>query len=117
MRPVNGSSGASFGAFGSLGPLGSLRASGVRRSDLRPLNAPSPLRVQTDARGRIVSLWRQGRLTPRAIASVQDRWRIDDEWWRDHVVSRMYYELILDDGTQLTVYHDLATGEWFEQRG
>ena len=88
----------------------------ARRGDLRPLNAPSPVRVQTDARGRIVSLWRQGRLTPRTIAAIQDRWRIDDEWWREHAIARLYYELLLDDGTLLTVYHDLSIDAWFEQR-
>ena len=88
----------------------------MRRNDLRPLNAPSPLQVQADDQGRIVSVWRQGRLTPRTIAAVQDHWRIDDEWWREHVVSRAYYALLLDDGTLLTVYHDLLTDLWFEQR-
>ena len=83
---------------------------------LRPLNAPSPLRVDLDARGQVVALWRQGRLTPRSIAAVQDRWRIDDEWWREHAISRMYYTLLLDDGTLLTVYHDLVADVWFEQR-
>jgi len=86
------------------------------RSELRPLNAPMPLRVQTDAQGRIVAIWRQGRLTPRSIAAVQDRWRIDDEWWREHPVSRMYYAVVLDDGTLLTMYHDLLADAWFEQR-
>ncbi|HEV7663176.1 MAG TPA: hypothetical protein VGQ62_06545 [Chloroflexota bacterium] len=98
-------------------PLSAAQPSVVRRGDLRPLNAPSPLRVQTDAQGRIVSLWRQGRLTPRTITAVQDRWRIDDEWWRDHAVSRLYFEPILDDGSRLTVYHDLLTDTWFEQHG
>src|SRR5437870_9694304 len=88
----------------------------TRPGDLRPLNAPSPLRVQTDAGGRIVSIWRQGRLTPRTIVAVQDRWRIDDEWWREHAVSRMYYVVVLDNGTLLTLYHDLITNAWFEQR-
>ena len=80
-------------------PLVSTRQSVVRRSDLRPLNAPSPLRVQADDQGRIVSVWRQGRLTP-----------------RKHPIARSYYELLLDDGTMLTVYHDLLTDVWFEQR-
>jgi len=84
---------------------------------LRPLNAPTPLRVQLDQNGRVVALWRNGRLTPRRIAAIQDRWRIDDEWWREHAVSRMYYALLLDDGTLLTVYHDVLTDQWFEQRG
>jgi hypothetical protein len=88
-----------------------------QQSDLRPLNAPSPLRVQFDARGHLVSIWRQGRLTPRTIAAVQDHWRIDDEWWREHPISRAYYELVLDDGSLLTIYHDLLSDLWFEQRG
>jgi hypothetical protein len=101
---------------GDVRPLVKLSAIGRQRADLRPLNAPSPLRVQTDDHGRIVSIWRQGRLTPRTIATVQDRWRIDDEWWREHAVSRLYYAVVLDDGTFLHIYHDLATDAWFEQR-
>ena len=89
----------------------------LQQHDLRPLNAPTPLRMQADAQGRIVAVWRHGRLTPRTIASIQDRWRIDDEWWREHPISRLYYELLLDDGTLLTVYHDLLADAWFEQRG
>jgi hypothetical protein len=88
----------------------------VQRTDLRPLNAPTPLHIQTDVDGRIVAIWRQGRLTPRTIAAVQDRWRIDDEWWREHAISRMYYVVVLDDGTLLTVYHDLQCDSWYEQR-
>lgn len=84
--------------------------------DLRPLNAPQPLRMQTDAHGHIVGVWRQGRLTPRLIKAVQDHWRIDDEWWREHAISREYYEFELDDGTLLVAFHDLLADTWFEQR-
>jgi hypothetical protein len=86
------------------------------RNELRPLNAPTPLRVQLDEQGRIIAIWRQGRLTPRTIAAIQDRWRIDDEWWREHRVARMYYEVVLDDGTLLTMFQDLVADAWFEQR-
>ena len=99
---------------GHVRPLAQLAA--ARRSDVRPLNAPAPLRVDLDAHGRVVGIWRQGRLTPRRIAAVQDSWRIDDEWWREHPIARMYYALLLDNGTLLTVYHDLAADQWFEQR-
>jgi len=51
------------------------------------------------------------------VARVQDRWRIDDEWWRERPISRLYYTLLLDNGVPLTVYHDLVTDEWFEQSG
>jgi hypothetical protein len=100
---------------GDVRPL--TKSAGHQRADLRPLNAPTPLKVQVDTAGRVVSVWRHGRLTPRTIAAVQDRWRIDDEWWREHAISRLYYEVILDDGTLLTIYHDLIGDRWFEQRG
>ena len=28
----------------------------------------------------------------------------------------MYYELLLDDGSLLIVYHDLLANTWYEQR-
>jgi hypothetical protein len=52
----------------------------------------------------------------REVAAVQDRWRIDDEWWREAPVSRMYYELQLDGGRVATVYRDLVEGGWWLQR-
>ncbi len=51
-----------------------------------------------------------------AVAEVAERWRIDDEWWRDQPVSRMYYELVMADGRKLVVFEDLLTGKWFTQR-
>ena len=50
----------------------------------------------------------------RRIEQVQDRWRIDDEWWRGPI-SRRYYQLVLDDGSLRTVYQDLVDGRWYEQ--
>jgi hypothetical protein len=54
---------------------------------------------------------------PRRVAKVQDRWRIDDEWWREQPLSRMYYVLRLEDETVVTVYHDMVKDRWYEQRG
>ena len=93
-----------------------MRALKALSHDLRPLNAPLPLRMQTDDQGRVVGVWRHGRLAPRRVAALQDHWRIDDEWWREHAISRMYYRLLLDDGSLLVVYHDLLRDTWFEQR-
>lgn len=50
------------------------------------------------------------------VTCVQDRWRIDDEWWREMAVSRMYYQLQLDGARVITVYRDLDGGEWCLQR-
>jgi hypothetical protein len=52
----------------------------------------------------------------RDIASVQDRWRIDDEWWRETAISRMYYRLQLEGGCVTTLYRDLIGGRWWLQR-
>jgi hypothetical protein len=48
------------------------------------------------------------------IARIQDSWRIDDEWWRDPI-RRRYYQVILDDGSFRTLYHDLVTDCWYTQ--
>jgi hypothetical protein len=50
------------------------------------------------------------------VAAVQDRWRLDDEWWREHPISRLYHLLLLDDDSLVVVYRDLGTGDWYEQR-
>jgi hypothetical protein len=52
----------------------------------------------------------------RAVACIQDRWRIDDEWWRERPVSRMYYQLQLESGRVITIFHDLHGGSWCEQQ-
>ena len=83
---------------------------------LRPLNLASMLRVQSDADGAPGAVGRRQRIDQwRVVTRVQDRWRIDDEWWRDQPVARIYYLVVLDDALLLTVYHDLVVDQWFEQ--
>ena len=78
----------------------------------RPLNQPRPLRVQSDDTGvptrvQINGRWRQ-------VGDVLDRWRIDDEWWREPV-SRTYFSIVLDNGANLTTYHDRMKDCWYQQ--
>jgi hypothetical protein len=87
------------------------------RNGLRSLNMPSPIWVRADADGRPRSVRRRDWPEPRRVAKVQDRWRIDDEWWREQPLSRMYYVLRLEDETVVTVYHDMVKDRWYEQRG
>ena len=49
------------------------------------------------------------------VESVEDIWRIDDEWWREEAVSRMYYRCAVDGGMSVTVFHDLINGKWYRQ--
>lgn len=80
---------------------------------LRPLNEPKPARVEADAAGRPLALV-EGRARL-VVTAVLDRWRIDDEWWRERPVSRMYWRLLLVDGRTATVYQDLVDGRWWAQ--
>ena len=82
----------------------------------RVLNAPVSILVDADADGRPRAVRRRGWRRARAVEHVRDRWRVDDEWWRARPISRLYYALVLDDGTFLTVYHDLTDATWCEQR-
>ena len=92
----------------------------VRAHRLRPLAGPRRLRVETDAGGRPQAVLFEGVL--REVTAVQDRWRIDDEWWRETPVSRMYFELRLDGERVVTVYREMAgrdganDGGWWLQR-
>jgi hypothetical protein len=51
----------------------------------------------------------------RAVESVQETWRIDDEWWRANHIARVYWRVLLEDGRTVDVYHDLARNRWYKQ--
>ena len=76
---------------------------------------PRQIWVQADATGRPLALQRPSWPTPRQVIQIQDQWRIDDEWWRDNPIARLYHLVLLTDGTLRTVYRDLLTDDWFEQ--
>ncbi len=77
---------------------------------LRPLNAPRPLVVEPDGDGAPL------RVGGRAVAGVEETWRIDEGWWRDGTVSRCYWRVHLAGGRVVTVCQDMENGQWHEQR-
>ena len=81
---------------------------------VRALNAPRPLEMRTadDGRPAAVRLKRAWC----AVAEVTDTWRIDDEWWRERPVSRLYHRVALEDGTMVVVFRDLVDDTWWRQR-
>ena len=86
----------------------------ARPHRLRPLREPRPIAVEADAEGRPVAVTlRPGERL--RVTEVQDTWRIDDEWWRERPVSRVYFSVALDDGRVVTVYRDLISGGWLSQ--
>ncbi len=84
----------------------------VCAGSLKPVNQPEPEKVEEDAAGRPVAL-RTKRLQP--VQAIDDRWRLDDEWWRSEPVSRMYYAVRLTSGQKLVLYKDLISGGWYRQ--
>ena len=50
-----------------------------------------------------------------AVEQIVDRWRIDDEWWREKPISRAYYQILAEDGRGYTLFHDLANERWYRQ--
>ncbi len=84
-----------------------------RAGRVRPLNRPRPLRVEADAEGRPAAVWLSGRRC--AVDTVLETWRIDDEWWRERPISRVYFSLLLEDGRTPFVYRNLVNGRWFKQ--
>ena len=85
----------------------------ARPHRLRPLREPKPIDVEADGDGRPVAVTLSGRRL--RVLQVQDTWRIDDEWWRERPVSRMYFQVALEDGRVVTVYEDLVSGQWAMQ--
>ena len=109
-------------------------AGSIRPINLRPLNLPVPVIVQEDDCQRPLSLSKslpaQSR-KPKAsslerpgspglskkVASIDNTWKIDEEWWREKPIIRMYYQVTTEDGRRITLFRDQTTGEWYQQRG
>ncbi len=81
---------------------------------IRTLNQPASMEVKLDDGGLPKTLKLRGRWVD--VESVSDRWRIDDEWWRETPISRMYYESVVDQGLKVTVFRVLPYGDWFQQK-
>jgi hypothetical protein len=84
----------------------------LRADAYKPVNAPEALKVEEDAAGLPVAVRIKRR---QSVMTIEDRWRIDDEWWRAEPVSRLYYNVLLVSGQRLVLYKDLVTGEWYQQ--
>ncbi len=84
----------------------------LRADTYKPVNTPEALQVEEDAAGLPVAIKLKRR---QKVLTIEDRWRLDDEWWRAAPVSRLYYNVLLASGQRLVFYKDLVTGGWYEQ--
>ncbi len=51
-----------------------------------------------------------------AVDSIREDWVVEDRWWNGRPVRRRYFELVLADGRNVVVFHDLRGGRWLLQR-
>ena len=83
-----------------------------RTIGFKGVNTPVPIAVQENASHAPVAVTLKGRAL--SVESVMDRWAIDDEWWRDEAISRMYYQLVVENGRVVIVYSEID-GSWYQQ--
>lgn len=58
---------------------------------------------------------------PRAVAgvpveTVREEWLVEDRWWTPRPLRRHYFELVLVDGRDVTVFRSGGSGGWYRQR-
>ena len=99
---------------GAAGGPGRVRPFDIAQG--RQLNRPRSVRVEAAEDGLPTAVWSASGGGRRCVVeAVLERWRIDDEWWRQRPVSRVYYRLALEDGRVVTVYRELRSGRWAQQ--
>jgi hypothetical protein len=79
---------------------------------------PVPVRVGTDGKPGAV-----GRLE---VRSVREEWLVEDGWWTGEPLQRRYFELVLEDGSDVVVFCDptpldgsrsrAPSHNWYRQR-
>jgi hypothetical protein len=106
----------------------------TRSGAIKLLNQPEPVDVLTDDAGNPLSVSvritlpassnakQKRRQSTRAskmhtVHSVDDRWKVNDEWWRgsEQEIERMYYSLLLGNGHRVVVYRDMKANHWYRQ--
>ncbi len=74
------------------------------------LGAPRAATVRVGPTGVPVAVART------AVEAVREDWVVEDRWWTGQALRRRYFELVLEDGRNVVVFHDLTGGHWFVQR-
>jgi hypothetical protein len=51
------------------------------------------------------------------VEAVREEWLVADRWWTSRPLRRRYFELIMQDGVNTTVFCELANERWYVQKG
>ena len=79
------------------------------------LYRPRPCEVVADGDGAPL------RVDGVAVEAIREEWLVQDGWWTDKPLERRYFELVLADGRNLTLFAENGQGasssRWLQQRG
>ena len=85
--------------------------SGSAATRARRIGTPRPAQVEVGPGGRPAAVGRS------RVVAVREDWVVEDRWWTGEPLRRRYFELVLEDGRNAVVFHDLIGGAWLSQRG
>lgn len=77
---------------------------------MRRLYKPRPVTVFTGGDGD------PHEIAGRRVAAVREEWVVEDGWWAGRPQCRHYFELVLEDGSDVVVFREQRSGRWFRQR-
>jgi len=84
---------------------------------MKRVNKPWLVPVQTGPDGKPRAV---GRL---AVESVREEWLVEDGWWTQKPLQRRYFELVLEDGSDVVVFFEASSDgsrapsqNWYRQR-
>ena len=82
----------------------------IAAASARRLGVPRPTRVRVGARGLPEAV------DGAQVEAIREDWVVEDRWWTRRMLRRRYFELVLEDGRNVVVFHDLVGQGWFAQR-
>jgi len=50
------------------------------------------------------------------VEALREEWLVEDRWWTPPPLRRHYFELVLADGRDVTVFRRGRRGRWYRQR-
>jgi hypothetical protein len=72
-----------------------------------------PVEVRESAKQWPLAVKQNGRW--RNVLSIDDLCSLDEEWWRERPIKRMYYKVTVEAVGSITVFRDLVDGRWYRQ--
>ena len=83
-------------------------------NSIRALNRPTAVDVEENQHHMPISVKLRGRSLK--VMATEDIWEVVDEWWRTTPIARRYFKVGMEDGICRTIFRDLLSDLWYEQR-